>query len=184
MDLNKLTKKQLIELLQKATEEVKEEAKEEVSEDVHWTKRDLYKIKDEVIEVQNLSSGVVIFKSPKTKNKYKWTNRGDIEFMTIDEVMQMSNKKLFLETPLLRVLDNRVCEALNLNYSVIDEINNVEEFINKDIDYIRSVVKQLNNDYLIELKGDVIKMIKNSNISYTKVNELMELFDINKLDLQ
>ena len=185
MDLNKLTKKQLIELLQKATEEVTEEVtKEEQSEEMHWTKRDLYKIKDEVIEVENLSNGVVIFKSPKTKNKYKWTNRGDIEFMSVDEVMQMSNKKLFLETPLLRVLDNRVCEALKLDYSVIDEINNVEEFIQKDIDYIRSVVKQLNKDYLTELKGDVIKMIKNSNISYTKVNELTELFEINRLDLQ
>ena len=184
MDLNKLTKKQLIELLQKATEEVKEEAKEEQSAYTHWTKRDLYKIKDEVIEVENLSDGKVIFVSPKTKNKYKWTNKGDIEFMSVDEVMQMSNKKLFLETPLLRVLDNRVCEALGLDYSVIDEINNVEEFIKKDIDYIRSIVKQLNKDYLMELKCDVIKMIKNSNISYTKVNELMELFEINRLDLQ
>ena len=189
MDLNKLTKKQLIELLQNMVEEdtkeeVKEEAKEEQSAYVHWTKRDLYKIKDEVIEVENLSNGVVIFKSPKTKNKYKWTNKGDIEFMSVDEVMQMDNKGLFLRTPLLRVLDNRVCEALNLNYSVIDEINNVEEFINKDIDYIRSVVKQLNKDYLMELKGNVIKAIKRSNISYTKVNELIELFDINRLDLQ
>lgn len=176
MDLNKLTKKQLIELLQKATEEQ--------SAYVHWTKRDLYKIKDEVIEVENLSSGVVIFKSPKTKNKYKWTNKGDIEFMSVDEVLQMSNKKLFLGTPLLRVLDERVCEALNLDYSVIDEINNVEEFINKDIDYIKSIVKQLNKDYLMELKGNVIKMIKNSNISYTKVNALIEIFEINRLDLQ
>lgn len=185
MDLNKLTKKQLIELLQNMVEEeVKEEAKEEQSAYVHWTKRDLYKIKDEVIEVENLSSGVVIFKSPKTKNKYKWTNKGDIEFMSVEEVMLMDNKPLFLRTPLLKVLDNRVCEALNLNYSVIDEINNVEEFIQKDIDYIKNVVKQLNNDYLIELKGNVIKMIKNSNISYTKVNELIELFDINRLDLQ
>lgn len=188
MDLNKLTKKQLIELLQGMVEEdTKQEAKEEreaKEEAKHWTRGDLYKIKDEVIEVQNLSDGKVIFVSPKTRNKYKWYNKGDIEFMTIDEVLQMSNKKLFLETPLLRVLDERVCEALNLDYSVIDEINNVEEFIKKDIDYIRGIVKQLNKDYLMELKGNVIKAIKRSNISYTKVNELIELFDINRLDLQ
>lgn len=185
MDLNKLTKKQLIELLQNMVEEdTKEEAKGEQSAYMHWTKGDLYKIKDEVIEVQNLSDGKVIFRSPKTQNRYKWYNKGDIEFMTIDEVLQMSNKKLFLETPLLRVLDDRVCEALNLDYSVIDEINNVEEFIKKDIDYIRSVVKQLNNDFFKELKGEVINAIKNSNLSYSKVNELIELFDINRLDLQ
>ena len=189
MDLNKLTKKQLIELLQGMVEEdTKQEAKEEVKEEqsayVNWTRGDLYKIKDEVIEVQNLSDGKVIFVSPKTRNKYKWYNKGDIEFMTIDEVLQMSNKKLFLGTPLLRVLDERVCEALNLDYSIIDEINNVEEFIKKDIDYIRGIVKQLNKDYLMELKGNVIKAIKRSNISYTKVNELIELFDINRLDLQ
>lgn len=185
MDLNKLTKKQLIELLQNMVEEeAKEEAKEEQSAYMHWTKGDLYKIKDEVIEVQSLSNGVVVFRSPKTNNRYRWTNKGDIEFMTIDEVLQMSNKKLFLETPLLRVLDDRVVKALNLDYSVIDEISNVEGFIQKDIDHIRSVVKQLNKDYLIELKGDVIKMIKNSNISYSKVNELIELFEINRLDLQ
>lgn len=186
MDLNKLTKKQLIELLQKMGEEesTREEVEQEVKEVKEWTRGDLYKIKDEVIEVQNLSDGKVIFVSPKTRNKYKWYNKGDIEFMTIDEVLQMSNKKLFLQTPLLRVLDERVCEALNLDYSVIDEINNVEEFIKKDIDYIRGIVKQLNKDYLMELKGNVIKAIKRSNISYTKVNELIELFDINRLDLQ
>lgn len=186
MDLNKLTKKQLIELLQgMVEEEAKQDTKQEVKEEAkHWTRGDLYKIKDEVIEVQNLSDGKVIFVSPKTRNKYKWYNKNDIEFMTIDEVLQMSNKKLFLETPLLRVLDDRVCKALNLDYSIIDEISNVEEFIKKDIDYIRSVVKQLNKDYLMELKGNVIKAIKRSNISYTKVNELIELFDINRLDLQ
>ena len=188
MDLNKLTKKQLIELLQGMVEEdTKQEAKEEreaKEEAKHWTRGDLYKIKDEVIEVQNLSDGKVIFVSPKTRNKYKWYNKGDIEFMTIDEVLQMSNKKLFLQTPLLRVLDDRVVRALGLDYSIIDEINNVEEFIKKDIDYIRGIVKQLNKDYLMELKGNVIKAIKRSNISYTKVNELIELFDINRLDLQ
>ena len=185
MDLSKLTKRQLIELLQNMVEEeVTEEAKEEQSTEVHWTKGDLYKIKDEVIEVQNLTDGVVVFVSPKTKNRYRWHNKGDIEFMTIDEIMQMSNKKLFLETPLLRVLDDRVCKALNLNYDIIDEISNVEEFVKKDIDYIRSVVKQLNKDFFKELKGNVIKAIKRSNISYTKVNELIELFEINRLDLQ
>lgn len=188
MDLNKLTKKQLIELLQRQTEEVTEEVSEEVTEEVskekHWTKGDLYKIKDEVIEVQNISDGKVIFVSPKSRNKYRWYNKGDIEFMTIDEVLQMSNKKLFLQTPLLRVSDNRVIEALGLDYSVIDRVSNLEEFIKLDINTIRATIEQLSDDYLRDLKGDIIKAIKNSNLSYTKVNELMELFEINRLDLQ
>ena len=183
MDYSKLNKKQLIELLQKATAEKATE--EEVTEEVkHWTKADLYKIKDEIIQVQNLTDGVVIFKSPKTHNVYKWHNRFDIEDMTIDEVLQMSNKKLFLKTPLLRVLDDKVCKALGLDYSIIDEISNVEDFIKKDIDTIRTTIEQLSKDYLMELKTDIINAIKNSNISYNKVNALVELFDINRLDLQ
>ena len=185
MDLNKLTKKQLIELLQGMVEEdTKQEAKEEVSEEKHWTRGDLYKIKDEVIEVQNLSDGKVIFVSPKTRNKYKWYNKNDIEFMTIDEVLQMSNKKLFLETPLLRVLDERVCKALNLDYSVIDEINNVEEFIKLDIEEIKDTLNRLSNEYIKQIKMQVINAIKNSNLSYNKVNALVELFELNRLDLQ
>ena len=182
MNLEKLTKKQLIELLQQQTK-VEEEVNEEVSEVKHWTKRDLYKIKDEVIEVENLSSGVVVFRSPKTKTKYKWHRKGDIEYLSIEEVMLMDNKPLFLRTPILRVLDERVCEGLGLDYSIIDEISNVEEFIEKDMDYIGRVVKQLNEDYLMELKSDVINVIKNSNLSYSKVEDLMELFKINRLDL-
>ena len=188
MDLNKLTKKQLIELLQKATEEVTEEVSEEVTEEVnkekHWTKGDLYKIKDEVIEVQNLSDGKVTFVSPKSRNKYKWHNKGDIEYMSIEEVMLMNNKPLFLQTPLLRVLDNRVCEALNLDYSVIDRVSNLEEFIKLDIDTIRATIEQLSDSYVRDLKGNVIKAIKYSNLSWKKIDDLMELFDINRLDLQ
>ena len=184
MDLNKLTKKQLIELLQKATEEAKEEAKEEQSAYMHWTKGDLYKIKDEVIEVQSLSDGVVTFISPKSRNKYKWHQKGDIEFMTIDEVLQMNNKPLFLQTPLLRISDIRVIEGLGLDYSVIDRVSNLEEFIKLDIDTIRATIEQLSDDYVRDLKGDIIKAIKNSDLNYSKVNELIELFEINRLDLQ
>lgn len=184
MDLNKLTKKQLIELLQKATEKVKEEVTEEVSEEKHWTKGDLYKIKDEVIEVQSLSDGVVTFISPKSRNKYKWHNKGDIEFMSIEEVMLMNNKPLFLQTPLLRISDIRVIEGLGLDYSVIDRVSNLEEFIKLDIDTIRATIEQLSDDYVRDLKGDIIKAIKNSDLNYSKVNELIELFEINRLDLQ
>lgn len=185
MDLNKLTKKQLIELLQNMVEEdTKEEVKEEQSAYMHWTKGDLYKIKDEVIEVQSLSDGVVTFISPKSRNKYKWHNKGDIEFMSIEEVMLMNNKPLFLQTPLLRISDIRVIEGLGLDYSVIDRVSNLEEFIKLDIDTIRATIEQLSDDYVRDLKGDIIKAIKYSNLSYTKVNELIELFDINRLDLQ
>lgn len=189
MDLNKLTKKQLIELLQGMVEEdTKQEAKEEVKEEqsayVHWTRGDLYKIKDEVIEVQNISDGKVIFVSPKTRNKYKWYNKGDIEFITIDEVLQMSNKKLFLQTPLLRVLDDRVVKALNLDYSAIDKIDNIEEFIKLDIEEIKATLNRLSDEYIKDIKMQVINAIKNSNLSYNKVNALVELFEINRLDLQ
>lgn len=187
MDLNKLTKKQLIELLEKAMqeedakEEVKEEAKEEVK---RWTRGDLYKIKDEIIQVQSMDDGVVIFVSPKSRNKYKWYNKGDIEFMTIDEVLQLSNKKLFLETPLLKVLDDRVVKALGLDYSMIDKIDNIEEFIKLDIEEIKDTLNRLSDEYKKGIKHSIIDAIKRSNLSYNKVNALVELFELNKLDLQ
>lgn len=187
MDLNKLTKKQLIELLQKMGEEesTREEVEQEVKEEPrNWTRGDLYKIKDELVEVQSVDDGVVVFISPKTKNRYKWHNKGDIEFMTIDEVLQMSNKKLFLQTPLLKVLDDRVVKALNLDYSAIDKIDNVEEFIKLDIEEIKDTLNRLSDEYIKQIKMQVINAIKNSNLSYNKVNALVELFEINRLDLQ
>lgn len=187
MDLSKLTKKELIELLQKMGEEesTREEVEQEVKEEPrNWTRGDLYKIKDELVEVQSVSDGVVTFISPKTRNKYKWHQKGDIEFMIIDEVLQMSNKKLFLQTPLLRVLDDRVVKALNLDYSAIDKIDNIEEFIKLDIEEIKNTLNRLSDEYIKDIKMQVISAIKNSNLSYNKVNALVELFEINKLDLQ
>lgn len=195
MDLSKLTKKQLIELLEKAMqeedakEEVKEDAKEEVKEEAkeevkQWTRGDLYKIKDEIIQVQSVDDGVVVFVSPKSRNKYKWVNKGDIEFMSVDEVLQLSNKKLFLETPLLKVLDDRVVKALGLDYSMIDKIDNIEEFIKLDIEEIKDTLNRLSDEYKKGIKHSIIDAIKRSNLSYNKVNTLVELFDITNLDLQ
>lgn len=188
MDLNKLTKKQLIELLQGMVEEdTKQEAKEEreaKEEAKHWTRGDLYKIKDEIIQVQSVDDGVVIFVSPKSRNKYKWYNKGDIEFMSVDEVLQLSNKKLFLETPLLKVLDERVVKALGLDYSMIDKIDNIEEFIKLDLEEIKDTLNRLSNEYIKGIKHSIIDAIKRSNLSYNKVNALVELFELNKLDLQ
>ena len=186
MDLNKLTKKQLIELLQKATEEENKEEVEvtkEVKEVKQWSRGDLYKIKDEVVEVESVSDGVVVFISPKSRNKYKWHQKGDIEFMTIDEVLQMNNKHLFLGTPLLKVLDDRVVKALNLDYSAVDKIDNIEEFIKLDIEEIKDTLNRLSDEYIKQIKHSMISAINNSDLSYNKVNALIELFDINRLDL-
>ena len=93
--------------------EVKKEEKAETIQKVankneKWNKAKLMKIKDEIIEVRSCYDGVVGYTSPKTNTNYKWIEKGDIEVLTIEEILAMNTKKIYFQTPLLIVEDDRI----------------------------------------------------------------------------
>ena len=149
--------------------------------DEKFTKAKLYGIKDEVVPVRNILDGKVIYVSPKTKIKYKWLEKGDIEYLSIEEVLAMDSKKLYLRTPLLIVDDERIIEGLGLEklYKDIELVENIDELIELEEEEIERIIKGLSVGCKNNLRDEVNKKIKNCEIrDYMIVNMLKRLLDL------
>lgn len=149
--------------------------------DEKFTKAKLYGIKDEIVPVRNILDGKVIYVSPKTKIKYKWLEKGDIEYLSIEEVLAMDSKKLYLRTPLLIVDDERIIEGLGLEklYKDIELVENIDELIELEEEEIERIIKGLSVGCKNNLRDEVNKKIKNCEIrDYMIVNMLKRLLDL------
>lgn len=168
--------KKFMESQQKAVE-----PKTQKNVDEKFTKAKLYGIKDEIVPVRNILDGKVIYVSPKTKIKYKWLEKGDIEYLSIEEVLAMDSKKLYLRTPLLIVEDERIIEGLGLEklYKDIELVENIDELIELEEEEIERIIKGLSVGCKNNLRDEVNKKIKNCEIrDYMIVNMLKRLLDL------
>jgi hypothetical protein len=168
--------KKFMESQQKAAE-----PKTQKNVDEKFTKAKLYGIKDEIVPVRNILDGKVIYVSPKTKIKYKWLEKGDIEYLSIEEVLAMDSKKLYLRTPLLIVEDERIIEGLGLKklYKDIELVENIDELIELEEEEIERIIKGLSVGCKNNLRDEVNKKIKNCEIrDYMIVNMLKRLLDL------
>ena len=148
-----------------------------------WTKAKLYTIKDEFVEVRSVYDGGVTYDSPKTKISYFWTNKGDIEVMTIEEVLTMnSTRPKCLSVPWLAVNDSRVIEGLGLGKVVdmIEKIENTDALIEMDLNELEELIKSLNPEQKNNLRDEIAKKIEANEIdSYVVVVTLKRLLEIN-----
>lgn len=166
--------------------EVKKEEKVEATQEVtnkneKWNKAKLMKIKDEIVEVRSCFDGVVGYTSPKTRTAYKWIEKGDIEVLTIEEILAMNTKKIYFQTPLLIVEDDRIIEALGLKniYEAVEKIENIDELIEMDLEDIEDIIGRLSNDHKINLRDEVAKKIKNAEIrDYVVIQALKRILNI------
>ena len=166
--------------------EVRKEEKVETTQEVinkneKWNKAKLMKIKDEIVEVRSCFDGVVGYTSPKTRTTYKWIEKGDIEVLTIEEILAMNTKSIFFQTPLLIVEDSRIVEALGLKniYEAVEKIENVDELIEMDLEDIEDIIGRLSNDHKINLRDEVAKKIKNAEIrDYVVIQALKRILNI------
>lgn len=166
--------------------EVKKEEKVETTQEVtnkneKWNKAKLMKIKDEIVEVRSCFDGVVGYTSPKTRTAYKWIEKGDIEVLTIEEILAMNTKKIYFQTPLLIVEDDRIIEALGLKniYEAVEKIENIDELIEMDLEDIEDIIGRLSNDHRINLRDEIAKKIKNAEIrDYVVIQALKRILNI------
>ena len=147
-----------------------------------WTKAKLYKIKDEFVEVRSVYDGGVTYDSPKTKISYFWTNKGDIEVMTIEEVLTMnSTRPKCLSVPWLAVNDQRVIEGLGLGkvVDIIERIEDTDALIEMDLNELEELIKNLNQEQKNNLRDEIAKKIEANEIdSYVVVVTLKRLLEI------
>ena len=123
---------------------------------------------DEDVLVRSVA-GCVCFKSPKTGVTYNFLEKGDEEWLTVDEVLQMetANRK-FLHTPWLVVEDDEVNEVLGLkeiSETVSELTDNLDEILEEyDIKDIEDLVSRVPEDYKKTFAGVVLEKIKNKEL--------------------
>ena len=148
---------------------------------IKWSKAMLNKIKDEMVDVRSVMDGKVIYVSPKTHIKYKWLEKGDIEQLTIEEILAMDTKKMFLRTPLLVVEDERVIEGLGLKgiNKLVDKVEDIDQLVEMDLDDMEKTINELPFDYKRNLRDEISKKIENSEIrDYVVVQTLKRILEI------
>ena len=138
---------------------------------------------DEDVLVRSVA-GCVCFKSPKTGVTYNFLEKGDEEWLTVDEVLQMetANRK-FLHTPWLVVEDDEVNEVLGLkemSETVSELTDNLDEILEEyDIKDIEDLVSRVPEDYKKTLAGVVLEKINNKELrDGIVISELGRMLDV------
>ena len=164
---------------QQKTEVMTKTAEEE--KPIKWNKSTLNRIKDEIVDVISFMDGKVIYVSPKTHIKYKWLEKGDIEQLTIEEILAMDTKKIFLRTPLLVVEDERIVEGLGLKgiNELVNKVEDIDKLVEMDLEDMEKTINELPFDYKRNLRDEISKKIENSEIrDYVVVQTLKRIFEI------
>lgn len=130
------------------------------------TKSYLRTIKDREVVVRSVF-GTVVFKSPKTRIAYKWTEIGDEEVLSVEEILAMdSHSKRFLNTPWLIIEDEEVVEGLGLTnlYNIISKIEHIEELLDMDIYDIEQLISKAPHEYKKTLAGVIFEKVNSGEI--------------------
>ena len=181
IDMSTMMTPEMMAMFMKFMESQQQEVKPMKAKEEKWTKASLYNIKDEMVEVRNVLDGKVVYVSPKTKLKYKWLEKGDVEILSVEEILAMDSKKIFLRTPVLVVEDERVVEGLGLGkvYRDIELIENTEKLEELDIDELKEFVEGLSDECKNNLRDEMNKKINNYEIrDYMVVDTLKGLLDL------
>ena len=180
-DMSTMMTPEMMAMFMKFMESQQQEVKPMKVKEEKWTKASLYNIKNEMVEVRNVLDGKVVYVSPKTKLKYKWLEKGDIEILSVEEILAMDSKKIFLRTPVLVIDDERVIEGLGLGkiYRDIELIENTEKLEELDIDELKEFVEGLSDECKNNLRDEMNKKINNYEIrDYMVVDTLKGLLDL------
>ena len=181
VDMSTMMTPEMMAMFMKFMESQQPEVKPMNVKEEKWTKASLYNIKNEMVEVRNVLDGKVVYVSPKTKLKYKWLEKGDVEILSVEEILAMDSKKIFLRTPVLVIDDERVIEGLGLRkvYRDIELIENTEKLEELDVDELKEFVEGLSDECKNNLRDEMNKKINNYEIrDYMVVNTLKGLLDL------
>lgn len=177
---------QLLEQIKTLQEQVNAQKEVEVKaqsvESETWNKAKLYTIRDEYVNVRSVYDGGVVFVSPKTKLEYYWAEKGDVEILSIEEILTMSSTSpRCLKEPWLIVEDERVIEGLGLG-KVMDLVNKIEDIdtlVTMDLDDLEKLINGLTKDQRDNLRDEINKKIENNEIrDYVTVVTLKKILNL------
>lgn len=166
-------------------EEAKTQTLEKTTEQkTKFSKVMLSKISDEIITVRSVIDNVN-FLSPKTQTRYKWLQKGDVEPLTVAEILAMENvSRRFLHTPWLVVEDERIIQALDLQrtYDLIKKVEDINELIKLNKSEIETIFNELPPQYQNNFRNEIYKKVKTRELN--NLSTIDNLGEILKIDLK
>lgn len=163
----------------------KESKKTEVKERKRWTKSDLSSIEDEKVAVRSVINNVG-FISRKTGIQYSWAEKGDVETMTVKDILAMETRsKRYLRTPWLVIDDERLIEALRLGelYGLIEKVADIDNLIDLGVEEISRVFEKLPNEYKKSFRNEIYVKVKTHELKdITIISALSEILDIDLME--
>lgn len=181
--MNMFMQQQVAQQQQPKVEEVveKEVKPKKQTKKTKWTKADLIEIENERIPVKSVIDNVG-YTSKRTNIKYKWSNKGDIELMTVSEILGMETRsQRFLHTPWLVIEDERVVQALRLTelYDLIDKVDDVDKLLELSTDEIDRIFNKLPKEYKDNFKDEIYVKVKTRELKDLEIiDALSKILDI------
>ena len=181
--MNMFMQQQVAQQQQPKVEEVveKEVKPKKQTKKTKWTKADLIEIENERIPVKSVIDNVG-YTSKRTNIKYKWSNKGDIELMTVSEILSMETRsQRFLHTPWLVIEDERVVQALRLTelYDLIDKVDDVDKLLELSTDEIDRIFNKLPKEYKDNFKDEIYVKVKTRELKDLEIiDALSKILDI------
>jgi len=133
--------------------------------------------KDTEIVIMNNSNAIFLYKSKITLQEYRMSDYGDIEYITVDELLRIKNShKVMLENLWIRII-----EVMDEEISVEDVITYLRlETVYNDVNKIKDV-----DDLILKSnKSNFEKIITNYNKAVVEkvIERAIELFREKKFD--
>ena len=134
---------------------------------------------DEEVPCMSITFGGLVYTSPITGATYKWHKIGDVEYLTIKELISMNNSKpVFLTRPWIILQDLRAVNKFRLmsKYEEVAKVNQLKKlFSSGNTDLIKSTIDSaLKSGMRDVVISKVRTMYNNGVLNNTHIIKLLE----------
>lgn len=134
---------------------------------------------EEEVVCMSITFGGLNYTSPITGAKYKWHNIGDVQSLTVRELVAMNNSKpAFLNKPWIVLKDHRAVNKFRLlsKYEEVAKISQLKKlFDNGNIDSIKKTIDTaLSNGMRDVVISKIRNMYNNGSLNNTHIIKILE----------
>ena len=134
---------------------------------------------DEEVPCMSIVFGELVYTSPITGAKYKWHKIGDVEYLTLKELISMNNSKpIYLNKPWIILQDIRAVNKFRLmsKYEEVAKINQLKKlFASGDIKLINSTIDTALRAGMRDVVISKVRTMYNNNVlNNTHIIKLLE----------
>lgn len=134
---------------------------------------------DEEVPCMSITFGGLVYTSPITGATYKWHKIGDVEYLTVKELISMNNSKpVFLNRPWIILQDIRAVNKFRLmsKYEEVAKVNQLKKlFATGDIKLIEDTIESALKSGMREVVISKVRTMYNNGIlNNTHIIRLLE----------